>query len=84
LNGKISISNPKAVLEINAFTSCAFTQAYLNCPAANIGSNAFAGSGLTSIYIGPNATGWTLGSGQTIGGKSGITVASWSTFPATP
>jgi hypothetical protein len=68
-----------------AFEYCtSFTTLYLACPLANVALDAFAESGLTTIYIKAGTVGWTLGSGQTIGGKSGITVAEWTNWPNVP
>jgi len=49
--------------------------------SAFTGSNALSNSGITQIYVNPSATGWTLGSDQTIQGKSGITVSNWDNYP---
>jgi hypothetical protein len=47
------------------------------------GNNIFASEegGVTNIYVGPDAVGWTLGADQTISGKSGITVSEWTSYP---
>ena len=66
------------------------TTAYLATPFANIptggfGSGAFYGSGLTTVYAKDAvANGWTLGGGQTVGGKSGVIVIDWTNYPVTP
>ena len=49
--------------------------------SAFTGSGAFAGNGVTQIYVKPGATGWTIGVGQEIQGASGITVSNWNNYP---
>jgi len=49
--------------------------------SAFTGSNSLQDSGITQIYVNPSALGWTLGSDQTIQGKSGITVSNWDNYP---
>jgi hypothetical protein len=83
--GNLVIGNSATSIGSSAFQGCsALTDAYLNQPIGQIGSIAFFGSGLTNVYIGPAATGYTLGSGQTIGDKSGITVSLWTNYPDVP
>jgi len=37
---------------------------------------------LTTVYAKDAvASGWTLGAGQTVGGKSGVTVLNWNNYP---
>lgn len=58
--------------------------AYLNQPISSIGSYAFYScTNLTDIYIGPDATGYTLGAGQSIGGAT-VTVSEWTNYPNVP
>jgi hypothetical protein len=85
LTGNIVLPNSVTTIGSEAFIICfLLTSAYLNQPIEQIGSGAFQDSGITNVYIGPDATGYTLGSGQTIGGKSGITVSAWTNYPNVP
>lgn len=85
-----SIALPSALaIGVQAFEGCfLLTDAYLNLIPGSIDTNAFADSALTTIHLRPaphTPEGWTLGSGQTIGGKTGVTVAAdWTTFPDLP
>ena len=83
--GNLTIGNSVTSIGTYAFAFCfGLNTAYLNQPIGQIENNAFSFSGITNVYIGPDATGYTLGAGQTIGGKSGITVAVWTNYPNVP
>jgi len=89
--GITNVVIPNATTSIGsyAFYDCqGLTNAYLNQPIGQIGDDAFRVAnppgGLTNIFIGPDATGYTLGAGQTIGGQSGITVSLWTNYPNVP
>jgi hypothetical protein len=83
--GNLVIPNSVTSIGSQAFYySDGFTDAYLNQPIGSIGSFAFYGTSITNVYIGPDATGYTLGAGQAIGGKSGITVSLWTNYPNVP
>jgi hypothetical protein len=83
--GNLIIPNSATSIGDFAFANCSgLTDAYLNQPIGQIGSLAFYYSGITNVYIGPDATGYTLGAGQTIAGKSGITVSVWTNYPNVP
>ena len=89
LTGPLIIPNSATAISNNIIEGCpALTDAYLNQPLAAIDSDAFIGSGLTTIHLRPSPNtpaGWTIGSGQTIGNKSGVTVvADWTTYPNPP
>lgn len=61
----------------------------LNMPRANINDNflgaSFGGSGINKIRLRPapnTPPGWTIGPGQSIGGRTGVTVvADWTDYP---
>ena len=80
------IPNSATSIGSYAFYFCgSLTTAYLAPPLANVGSQAFYYSGLTTVYAKDAvANGWTLGAGQTVGGKSGVTVIDWTNYPVTP
>jgi hypothetical protein len=85
VTGNLTIPNSVTTIGSYAFALCAgLNTAYLNQPIGQISSNVFTGTSITNVYIGPDATGYTLGAGQTIGGKSGITVAVWTNYPNVP
>ena len=91
ITGPLVIPNSVTTIGSYAFGECSgLTTAYLATPYANIptggfGSGAFFYSGLTTVYANDAvANGWTLGAGQTVGGKSGVTVIDWTNYPNIP
>ena len=82
----LSIGNSVTSIGNSAFGQCSgLTTAYLAPPLANVGSQAFYSSGLTTVYANDAVTnGWTLGAGQTVGGKTGVTVIDWTNYPNIP
>jgi hypothetical protein len=85
----LTIPNSVTVINNNIIEGCTvLTDAYLNQPLNDINPSAFTSSSLTTIHIRPSPNtpaGWTIGSGQTICGKSGVTVAAdWTTYPNPP
>ena len=86
LTGSLVIPNSVTTIGGSAFQFCTLlTTAYLAPPLANVGSGAFYGSGLTTVYAKDAATnGWTEGAGQTVGGKTGVTVIDWTNYPNIP
>ena len=85
LTGPLVIPNSVTSIGSSAFQGCPLATAYLAPPLANVGSNAFYYSGLTTVYAKDAvASGWTLGAGQTVGGKSGVTVIDWTNYPNIP
>ena len=79
---------PNSVTSIGSYSffyNSNVTTAYLAPPLANVGSQAFYYSGLTTVYAKDAvANGWTLGAGQTVGGKTGVTVIDWTNYPNIP
>ena len=54
------------------------TAVYTNCPASSFtGTNAFFLTNFTTIYTGPNATGYT----SSFQGRTGLTIANWDNYP---
>jgi len=86
LTGPLVIPNSVTSISNYAFFYCSLlTTAYLAPPLANVGSQAFYVSGLTTVYAKDAvASGWTLGAGQTVGGKTGVTVIDWTNYPNIP
>jgi len=86
LTGDLVIPNSVTSIGSLAFYLCSsLTTAYLAPPLANVGSDAFVYSGLTTVYAKDAvASGWTLGAGQTVGGKTGVTVIDWTNYPNIP
>ena len=86
LSDSLIIPNNVTSIGSYAFLNCiGLYTAYLAPPLANVGSNAFQASGLSTIYAKDAvANGWTLGAGQTVGGKSGVTVIDWANYPNIP
>ena len=87
-SGFTSLVIPNSVTNIgsSAFYSCyGITDAYLNQPLSSVGSYAFYFSGLGTVHLRPapnTPAGWTIDSGQTIGGKSGVIVIDdWTNYP---
>ena len=86
LTGLLTIGNSVTSIGSAVFSGCTgLTTAYLALPLANVGSGAFSNSGLTTVYAKDAvASGWTLGPGQTVGNKSGVTVIDWINYPDIP
>ena len=84
LTGNLVIPDSVTSIGDGAFNSCSgLTAVYLNLPIGSIGAGVFSNSGITDIYIGPDATGYTLGSGQDISGAT-VTVSEWTNYPNVP
>jgi len=87
LTSPLVILNSECNLPYLSFWSTAFTTAYLAPPPQNIQGGqpwegAFQGSSLTTVYAKDAvASGWTLGAGQTVGNKTGVTVLNWDNYP---
>ena len=84
--GYLVIPNSVTNIGSYAFQGCSnLTTAYLAPPLSSVGSFSFQYSGLTTVYAKDAvANGWTLGAGQTVGGKSGVTVIDWTNYPDIP
>jgi|688.fasta_scaffold03885_4 hypothetical protein len=83
--GNLTIGNSVTSIGDYAFSNCLFlTAAYLNQPIGQVAVNAFMyASNIDNIYIGPDATGYTLGAGQSVGGAN-VTVSVWTNYPNVP
>lgn len=86
-SGLTSLTIPNSALNLlnGTFQYTSFTDAYLNMPLSSIEESVFSVSSLATIHLQPSPNtpaGWTIGSDQTIGGKSGVTVvADWTNYP---
>jgi hypothetical protein len=81
-NGSLTIPDSVTSIGSYAFYYCnILTAVYTNCPASSFtGSAAFYGTTFTTIYTGPNATGYTA----TFQGRTGLTIAPWTNYPTIP
>jgi len=72
---QVTIPNSVTAVYSAAFSNCT-SLTNMNCHIAKtlLPTNCFSGSGVTTIHACNTDTSWTAGTGQTIGGKSGITV----------
>ena len=77
--GNLVIPDSVATIGSNAFYYCGgLTAVYTNTPASSFtGSNAFYGTTFTTIYTGPNATGYT----SSFQDRTGLTIANWDNYP---
>ena len=82
LSGSLTIGNSVTSIGSLAFSGCnSLTAAYVNCPASSFtGSGAFNYTTFSTIYTGPNATGYT----STFQGRTGLTISPWTNYPAIP
>jgi hypothetical protein len=82
LNGSLTIGNSVTSIESSAFNNCnILTAVYTNTPASSFtGSSAFSNTSFTTIYTGPNATGYT----SSFQGRTGLTIAPWTNYPNIP
>ncbi len=71
----LDILSPVITIDINAFNGCTgLTTVNCYAPFSSFRANSLANTSITAINVYGGATGWIDGGGQTIGGKSGITV----------
>ena len=78
LTGSLTIPDSVTSIESYAFASCSGltnVDCYITKTIIDVTSDCFAGSGITTIHARSTDGTWTAGAGQTIGGKSGITVS---------
>ena len=80
-NLNVSLVIPDSVTSIanGAFYSCSnLTAVYVDTPASSwIGTNALINTTFSTIYTGPNATGYT----SSFQGRTGLTIANWDNYP---
>ena len=78
-NGSLTIPDSVTTIGSNAFDYCSgLTAVYTNTPASSfIGNGAFSVTYFTTIYTGPNATGYT----SSFQGRTGLTIANWDNYP---
>jgi len=76
LSGLLTIPASVTSIGSSAFSGCAgLTSAHIRTPLAVITeNNALGSTGITTVRVLASDVTWTVGSGQTIAGKSGITV----------
>ena len=81
-NGILTIGNSVTSIGSSAFNNCTgLTAVYTNTPASSfIGSGAFHSTTFTTIYTGPNATGYTA----SFQGRTGLTISPWTNYPNIP
>ena len=79
-NLNVSLVIPDSVTSIanSAFYSCSnLTAVYVDTPASSwIGTNALINTTFSTIYTGPNATGYT----SSFQGRTGLTIANWDNY----
>ena len=80
--GPLVIPDNVTTIKNNAFQACnGFTALYVNIPASSwIGTTALGGTTFTTIYTGPNATGYTT----SFQGRTGLTISPWTNYPNIP
>ena len=83
----VTVNVPNATsFGAQVFGNCvSLTSIKLSAPVSGLDGNAFVNSSIATIHVRPSPNtpaGWTAGAGQTIGGKSGITVVfDWTNYP---
>ena len=82
LTGSLTIPDSVTSIGSGAFDSCdGLTAVYTNTPASSFtGTNAFLLTNITTIYTGPNATGYT----SSFQGRTGLTISPWTNYPNIP
>ena len=82
LNGSLTIPDSVTTIGNNAFFNCtSLTALYTNTPATSwTGAYALQNTTFTTIYTGPNATGYT----SSFQGRTGLTISPWTNYPAIP
>ena len=81
-DGSLTIPNSVTTIGSYAFVVCSsLTAVYTNTPASSfIGNSAFLATSFTTIYTGPNATGYT----SSFQGRTGLTISPWTNYPNIP
>jgi hypothetical protein len=75
--GDLTIPGGVITIQERVFEGCTNitnVNCYINKSIIDSGTNCFLNSGVTTIHARSTDSSWTAGSGQTIGGKTGITV----------
>ena len=75
-SGKLTIPNSVTSIGVSAFNACAGilnVDCYVEKSVLDV-TNSLAGSSVSTIHVRSTDATWTAGAGQTIGGKTGITV----------
>ena len=81
-NSSLTIPNSVTTIGTYAFQNCSsLTALYTNTPASSwIGTDALNNTTFTTIYTGPNATGYT----SSFQGRTGLTISPWTNYPNIP
>ena len=78
-NSSLTIPNSVTTIATYAFNNCtSLTAVYVDTPASSwIGTDALNNTTFSTIYTGPNATGYT----SSFQGRTGLTIANWDNYP---
>ena len=81
-NSSLTIPNSVTTIATYAFNNCtSLTAVYVDTPASSwIGTDALNNTTFTTIYTGPNATGYT----SSFQGRTGLTISPWTNYPNIP
>ena len=81
-NSSLTIPNSVTTIATYAFNNCtSLTAVYVDTPASSwIGTDALINTTFSTIYTGPNATGYT----SSFQGRTGLTISPWTNYPNIP